>query len=225
MRIVHLSDWHWKVTPLPEADLYICTGDMLPNFTFPIDVFTERVRQKAAQRRLVRDMGGFQKYLGSPKAPLVCVRGNHDFVDLAPMFDGCDVQELKDNEVLTVLGLRITGHRGVPTINGQWQDETPRADLYDRWHRMVTDADLYLTHYAPEGILDGVYSTHYGLGGVENWFNYQVTTPHPVHLFGHIHECGGLSIQLGNVLYSNAATGFNLLEGDPLKGWKDVSPS
>ena len=32
MRIVHCSDWHGKVFRLPKADLYVLTGDMLPNF-------------------------------------------------------------------------------------------------------------------------------------------------------------------------------------------------
>lgn len=32
MRICHFSDWHSDRNKLPAADLYICTGDMLPNF-------------------------------------------------------------------------------------------------------------------------------------------------------------------------------------------------
>lgn len=32
MRVVHLSDWHGKSQPVPEADIYVVTGDMLPNF-------------------------------------------------------------------------------------------------------------------------------------------------------------------------------------------------
>lgn len=32
MRIVHFTDWHGKSFELPAADLYVCTGDMLPNF-------------------------------------------------------------------------------------------------------------------------------------------------------------------------------------------------
>ena len=32
MRIVHFSDWHGGAFDLPPADLYACTGDMLPNF-------------------------------------------------------------------------------------------------------------------------------------------------------------------------------------------------
>jgi Icc-related predicted phosphoesterase len=32
MKVVHFSDWHGARKLLPPADLYICTGDMLPNY-------------------------------------------------------------------------------------------------------------------------------------------------------------------------------------------------
>jgi Icc-related predicted phosphoesterase len=32
MRVCHFSDWHSDRNKLPAADLYVCTGDMLPNF-------------------------------------------------------------------------------------------------------------------------------------------------------------------------------------------------
>jgi Icc-related predicted phosphoesterase len=32
VKICHVSDWHGNFLPLPRADLYVVTGDMLPNF-------------------------------------------------------------------------------------------------------------------------------------------------------------------------------------------------
>ena len=32
MKIVHLSDWHGETKRIPPADLYVVSGDMLPNF-------------------------------------------------------------------------------------------------------------------------------------------------------------------------------------------------
>lgn len=32
MRICHFSDWQGEFRMLPKADIYVCTGDMLPNF-------------------------------------------------------------------------------------------------------------------------------------------------------------------------------------------------
>lgn len=222
MRIVHFSDWHWDFWHLPEADLYVCTGDMLPNYTWPVYSDVERTRQEAAVTRLLSN-GGFRQFLGSPDAPVVCVRGNHDFIDLGRMFQDCNlVHEFKSNEVVEVLGLKVTGHRGIPYIAGTWNDETMRPDLYDRWYAMRPDADLYLTHYPADDMLDGAFGAHFGLEGVQNWFYYKCTTRYPVHLFGHVHECGGQVLQSGDVTFSNAAERVNVLDGSPSDGWISI---
>lgn len=241
MRIVHFSDWHWSLRSLPEADLYVCTGDMYDNypvferprdrlrmdgsFGWRIDPENERQRQLSDTRHFVAE-GGFRRFLGSPDAPVVCVRGNHDFIDLAPLFEGCNlVHEFKDNEVVEVLGLRITGHRGIPWIFGSWNDETDRTELLHRVDRMP-EADLFLTHYAPKDVLD--YETmargrieSYGLDGMAEEIERKLAESErrmdAVHLFGHIHGCGSQKkyryFRDGwQVLYSNAACGVNEID-------------
>lgn len=206
LRVVHFSDWHGRQMSLPAADLYVCTGDMLPNFS------SDRAREVARQTAW-RDQPGnrLRAHLGAPNAPVVCVRGNHDFVDLAPLFHGGPVHELIHNEVVVVHGIQITGHRGVPWINGTWSDEVPRADLVDRVHAMPP-ADLYLTHYPPLGVLD----IGLGLADVTRVLDQHTGSPSgdlpgATHCFGHIHERGGHVEAIGNVAYSNAATTFNVL--------------
>lgn len=232
MRIVHFSDWHGQYTKLPEATLYICTGDMLPNFEFVWDDRDLR-KEQLAQRRWVNrwavKTGGFPELLGSPRAPVIVVKGNHDFIPLAPLFVGCDVHELVNNEVIEVLGLRVTGHRGVPTINGCWADETPPQDLLDKVRAMDPGCDVYVTHYPPSGVgldLPG----NWGLVGMENWFQYQTGNMFSsasldgdaLHCFGHIHECGGKVVTRDRFTFSNAAEAMNVLEGSPSDGWKLV---
>jgi Icc-related predicted phosphoesterase len=225
MRIVHFSDWHWGFEQLPEADLYVCTGDMLPNFTWcdtAKALKKERIKQAAAVARWVAETGGMVPLLGSPKAPVVCLRGNHDFISLAPMFAGCNlIHEFVGNEVVEACSLRVTGHRGVPTINNTWSDEVERPDLLDRFRAMDRNCDLYLTHYPAGGIgldLPG----RWGLDEVDNWFYYNGKTRYPIHMFGHVHECGGMSKRMGDVWYSNAACSINVFEGTPIKGWDRV---
>lgn len=224
MRIVHFSDWHWHFQALPKADLYICTGDMMPNFAWPIRPEQEEVKQTTYAKRLW-NKGGFQQYLGAPDAPLLCVRGNHDFINLGTLFQGCKlIHEFKENEIVEFGGIRITGHRGIPYMMGTWSDEMGRPDLYSRWSGMTPMADLYLTHYPPEGILDSAFSSHLGLEGVQNWFYDKCESRNPLHCFGHIHEEGGRVKEHGGVTFSNAATAFNVIEGDPDNGWRQVSP-
>ena len=225
MRIVHFSDWHWEFSKLPEADLYVCSGDMYPDCP-SIDKFgqrqkrIERIKQFSHANKLAAN-GGFKQYLGSPDAPVICVRGNHDYADLAPLFEGCNlVHEFIVNEVVEVAGLRVTGHRGIPHIYGGFADEMGRAELLDLARSMDDSCDLYLTHYPPAGVLDN----EYGLGGILSWMEYKTKKSNVLHCMGHIHEEGGQTLQHGHVLFSNAATTYNLLEGSPEEGWKNVSP-
>lgn len=233
MLICHVSDTHWTTDAYPAADLYVFTGDHLRNFAFKvvraygsdwtIDPKVERVKQKLAMAEFAK-LVGLRSFLGSPDAPIVCVRGNHDFVPIAPLFEGCNlVHEFVDNEVVSAAGLSITGHRGVPWIGGDrpgiWNDEVSRADLIARFKRMDPGCDLYVTHYPPSGVGLG---EPYGLEEIDNWMQYNTEAECPMHLFGHIHEHGGQAHPLGRIFYSNAATTWNLIEGDPARGWRKV---
>lgn len=220
MRIVHFSDWHWNFQKIPEADLYICSGDMYPDWHMP----SQKVKIKQLGRvwKFTEEgYPGFKQYLGSPESPIVCLRGNHDHADMAPLFKGCNlIHEFIDNEVIEVEGLRITGHRGVPYINGSFSDEVLRYDLIDKVRQMADDCDIYVTHYPPQDRWDN----GYGLEGMLNWFEYSTKNKNVLHCYGHIHEEGGQVLSDGHVTYSNAATTYNILEGSPETGWKDVSP-
>jgi Icc-related predicted phosphoesterase len=218
MRVVHFSDWHWNFEKLPAADLYVCSGDMYRDWMMPAKQV--RIKQYALVHKFTRGPHpGFRQYLGSPDAPIVCVRGNHDYADLAPLFfEDCNlIHEFIDNEVIEVEGLRITGHRGIPYINGSFSDEIFRADLIDKVRMMADDCDLYVTHYPPADVWDN----GYGLEGMLNWFEYN--TKNVLHMYGHIHEAGGQVLEHGHVTFSNAATTYNVIEGSPETGWKDVS--
>ncbi len=230
MRIVHGSDWHGYAQQCPEADLYVFTGDMLDNFpvkdrdpgsyTYRQRRFIPEHERECQTKQMAQFVanGGMRRYLGSPDAPILIVRGNHDFVDLAPMFEGCNlVHEFKDNEMVEVCGLKATGHRGIPYIFGTWNDEVSRADLKDKF-RAMPHADLYITHYPLAGMLDnalgpdgGNRGEQYGLeGGLVDFLIYRMTPA--VHMFGHIHECGGEIRKVGPVQFSNAATFVNVID-------------
>lgn len=236
MRIVHGSDWHGFPQRCPEADLYIFTGDMLDNFPiakfgawgmeeWPRIVPDHERKMQAKQLAQFKENGGMRRYLGSPDAPIVCVRGNHDFIDLAPMFEGCNLlHEFVDNELIEVGGLKITGHRGIPYIGGYWNDEMSKADLKDRYRAMPM-ADVYVTHYPPAGILDSsvppgeeagpgqsqyMDPEHWGLEGFGDFLLYR--GDRALHCFGHVHEHGGHLERHGTVWFSNAACNVNEID-------------
>ena len=193
----------------------------MPNFPVPKTPgnfrFWRIVREHEVECQtdwMAKPINKMRERLGSPDAPVVCVRGNHDFVPIAPIFAGCNVIELVDNEVHEVLGKRITGHRGIPWIYGGWNDEVQRPELIDLMKRMPA-ADIYVTHYPPRGVLDNDGSIKYGLEEMANHlvFSHPATdSVSALHCFGHIHERGGETEQCGSVLFSNAATRFNVIE-------------
>lgn len=239
MRIVHASDWHWKFQELPEADLYVFTGDMMDNYPqrekprdrlrldgsygWRIDPEHERIRQTEDAKHFAR-AGGFRPYLKSPDSPILAVRGNHDFVDIAILFDGCNlVHEFKDNELVEVLGKRCSGHRGIPRIFGSWNDEVQRPDLMDRVRAIPDGIDLLMTHYPPALVLDSEITgfgrnyrvESYGLEGMLNPVLNKVNRG-GAHCFGHIHGSGGklehVKEEEVEMLFSNAATTFNVFD-------------
>jgi Icc-related predicted phosphoesterase len=235
MRIVHASDWHWSFSKLPEADLYAFTGDMMMNYPvkdkpmdrrridgtwgYRIEPENERIRQGEDVKHFLSG-GGFRQFLGSPDAPIIAVRGNHDFIDIGRLFEGCNfVHEFKDNEVVEVLGLRATGHRGIPYIYGSWNDEVQRPDLMDKCRSIPDDVDLILTHYPPNLVLDQEVTGHgasyrvesYGLEMMSHYVLHRLR-PKGVHMFGHIHGSGGKVQHVDDVIFSNAATTYNILE-------------
>jgi hypothetical protein len=224
MRIVHFSDWHGQTTQLPEADLYICSGDFYPDFPtrvqeevsqpYQVPRFNWGIEPLSSSRSQGLWAGSnFQNFFGSPDAPIVCVRGNHDFAPLSEYFTQFPgfIFEFIDNETIEVNGLTITGHRGIPYIFGTWNDEVQRPDLKDRMRHMP-QADVYLTHYGPHGIIQNEGKNDYGLEGMGDWMINLAGGRKGLHCFGHIHGAGGQTVTYDNLTFSNAATTFNVID-------------
>lgn len=268
MKIVHFSDWHKQTMLLPKADLYICTGDMLPNFPIlqirrwnpsllqdrifywdavgptvdPEIPFKPRPKGEVESRLIIKErearlqelwikqLGGYRQFMASPEAPVVVVRGNHDFTDLAPAFEGGPVFEinLDPTRTIEIGGLKIGGFRGIPFIRGTWSDELQRGklpgmvdrsdileptDLETICEQLPKDLDIVVSHTPAYGILDN-YGVPLGSEALMTYFNrrnYEGPKPVRAHCFGHIHE-SHRTVTLGDTIFSNAATGFNTFE-------------
>ncbi len=252
MKIVHFSDWHGHTFPLPHADLYVCTGDMLPNFrVFVFDVAGQgrvewehnidllgdpshpppvgtliekkltRDREITFQTRYLKKMGhGHLRTLFANKdAPVVCCRGNHDYIDLAPAFARGPTFEISDDPTRTFLWsshndqLRIGGVRGMRRDRGRWSDELTLEEFSDRARRLPDDIDVLVTHSPPEGILDEIPGASLGSPALRAYVTKRdlAYPPLSAHLFGHIHEAYGTRT-LGETIFSNAACRWHEIE-------------
>ena len=244
MLICHLSDWHASLTSLPEADIYVVTGDMLPNFpetSFRIPgggegVLHERDRWPEGAiymgRKIIRElevrgqrewceMNPFREATGIPDSkPVVCVRGNHDFVDLGPWIGG-NVWEISEDptRVAEISGLVFGGMRGIPWCTGEWMDELYPDGMESRARNLPHDIDVLVTHAPPEGILDiGRYFENIGSPEIMSYVHrrsYAVEglplRPLRAHFFGHLHNNAG-GKNMGGVVFSNAAETMRMVE-------------
>lgn len=248
-RVVHFSDWHSEFDrKLPEADIYVCTGDMLPNFpeiivdgkgyakgttsylygrdkiplfVRPIGRVIHHDWEREMQTKWLAEhwpAGKFrEKVLGNPTAPIVCVKGNHDFIALSHIFvgDGETHEIIDASQVFEVNGLKFGGMRGINYICGEWDDELHQIDSYPCAAQIPSDIDVLVTHAPAQMVLDYA-GDFYGMQCLRNYINRAVYGGRKlVHMFGHVHEAGGRQVWLDDdkrVLASNAARTHNTIE-------------
>lgn len=241
MRIVHVSDLHGQFYNLPEADLYIITGDMLDNYPDVVEITAKhktndmnmfghfgsgwtreinpekekRLQSEWYEKKFRKKKRTLRTFFGSPDAPVICVRGNHDFVDLGPMFEGEVYEISKSCYSYNVLGLDVGGFRGINYIAGEWSDETPMYNFYDMVRRLPKNLDLMVTHSPPYNILDGRFNEKYGIQAYAAWITEKIYLEEKLpklFCFGHIHNDHQVLNWEDGTIFSNAATTHNIIE-------------
>ena len=187
MKIMFLSDTHGRhleITELygelPYVDIIVHSGDCTRYGEFEeTDLF----------------MNWFSKQNAKHK---VLVAGNHDFV-LQQMdrrnwllANNYGVTYLEDS-FINIDGIGIYGSPWSPVF-GMWAFMKHRnAELDAVWQKVPTDGsvDLLVTHTPRYGRFDVSVRGNYNVG-CEMLAN-RINDIHPkVHVFGHIHECGGM---------------------------------
>ena len=214
LTICHFSDLHGNVNKLfavqnKHADVYVCTGDFFPNSDYAPDAESERQFQMDwlyADRRKGSVMERMVAMFGD--TPVICVSGNHDYIDLTPELrkHGVNAHHITD-EGVTVCGLTWAGFPEVPRIVGDWVGEALQSDLKKAVYlTMQSNPDVLVTHAPPAGILDDDHGCGHG-HGIEAITSALAYTEHQVkmHLFGHIHKCGGRTETLMGVQFCNGA--------------------
>lgn len=227
--ICHFSDWHGCWYKLPEANLYICTGDMLYNYPNPKGTTVGR-REIYCQGKAVQDLGNQRERLGIPEtAPLVVVRGNHDFISLVKLFGEKHTYEvgLSTTTFHNICGLKVGGFRGVNFMTGEWSDELFTPDFDKLSKALPPDLDILVTHAPPHSIMDSKNnyegrSEHYGVRAAMTYIDRQSRTKAhlKLHCFGHVHSARGTTTQGERpywVHFSNASEGYNLYEWDRIE--------
>ncbi|MCC6553016.1 MAG: metallophosphatase domain-containing protein [Polyangiaceae bacterium] len=191
MRIVAVADTHLfhDELVLPAGDVLVHAGDLCRGGTLD-----ELARATSWIRTL-------------PHRDKIVVAGNHDWAFVhapaeARRLLGEGVVYLEDSGA-TVGGLRFWGSPWQPEFN-DWAFNLPRgAPLAGRWAAIPPGIDVLITHGPPDGIGDA--SSTGGRSGCEA-LRARVREVRPrLHLFGHIHEDGGLWRE-GGTCFANVTT-------------------
>lgn len=179
MRIVAVADTHTfedDLGALPDGDVFVHAGDML-------------------RRGSLKELEPVAKWIRAlPHRHKIVVAGNHDFcfervrphaLDLL----GPDVHYLEDSEV-TLEGIRFWGSPWQPEFH-DWAFNLPRGEkLAAKWAQIPQGIDVLVTHGPP--LHHGDRTDVNGRQGCEALLEALPRIRPRLHLFGHIHEDGGM---------------------------------
>jgi len=199
MKLVITSDCHGHLDlgKLPEGDLLIIAGDLLPNkhgdrnrdARYQLD---ELLAFDAACSKLAFDR-------------ILLIAGNHDWVFERNKHARDALKNITylEDEALEIEGVKVYGSPHQPEFF-DWAFNLPRngPELAGYWKRIPHDTDVLITHGPPYGILD----RPFGRGdhaGCELLLERVRQIKPRLHAFGHIHGGYGRAT-IGETTYVNA---------------------
>lgn len=199
VKIVCISDTHlihesgsklYPMPKIPDGDILIHAGDAtFVGDEYEIDRFVRWFKELPHQHK-------------------VFVAGNHDrdFQDhperaRAQLPPG--VQYLQDSGC-EIMGLKFYGAPWQPEFQ-DWAFNLKRgAALRSKWSGIPNGIDVLVTHGPPHGVLDTTYDgEHVGCEELHSVVFHRVEPR--LHVFGHIHHCGGRMKRIGKTIFVNAA--------------------
>jgi hypothetical protein len=194
MRIVAVADTHLfhRGFEVPDGDALVHAGDI-------------------CRQGSLAELGVALHWLDRlPHKVKVVIAGNHDW----PFARGHERETARaalaeagviylEDAAATIAGLRVYGAPWQPEFFG-WAFNLPRgALLAEKWRSIPSGLDLLITHGPPEGFGDRV-SNGSRQGCADLRARVAVVRPR-VHVFGHIHEDGGVWEEDGT-LFANVTT-------------------
>jgi len=190
MRIVAVADTHLFTSDLvvPEGDVFLHAGDLCRGGDL------DELREAAAWIAAL------------PHRHKIIVAGNHDWCFVhdpaaARALLG-EMHYLEDAE-LVLDGIRFYGSPWQPEFN-DWAFNLPRGEAIAAvWRKIPAGLDVLITHGPPEGLGDR--SPVGGRAGCADLRRRIAEVQPRLHLFGHIHQDGGVWHE-GATVFANVTT-------------------
>lgn len=176
MRIYCVSDLHGNLPEIPECDLLLIAGDIVPTTAHKPEASASWLRQE------------FRRWLeGLPAQDILGIAGNHDWIfqlrpDLVPSLPWIYLQD----SGIEIDGLKIWGTPWQPVFF-DWAFNLPESELKLRWKMIPDDIDILITHGPPYGI--GDFSTYGNMHAGSPSLLARIGELQPkLSVFGHIHS-------------------------------------
>jgi len=190
VRIVAVADTHTFVEELvvPDGDVLVHAGDLCRAGT-------------------LAELAGTAAWLAAlPHRHKIVVAGNHDGCFQEDRAAACALlgaAHYLEDEALVLDGVRFYGSPWQPAYN-DWFYNLPRGEaLASMWRRIPAGVDVLITHGPPAGIGDA--SGMVERGGCADLRRRVAEVAPRLHLFGHIHQDGGLWVH-GPTTFANVTT-------------------
>lgn len=182
-----ISDLHGFHPELEGGDLLIVAGDLTALDT----------------RKEYEEFIRWLNFISYKYKKIIIIAGNHDgkiqIYGLKPLPDNCEYLEDSGTEFE---GLKIWGSPWTPEFCAWYFMKKRGREMAEVWEKVPTDTDILITHGPPYGILDKCEDRHLGCGRLRMALN---RVKPKLHVFGHIHECGGRSIDMVTTKFVNAS--------------------
>ena len=181
-----ISDLHGSFPHLDGGDLLICAGDVTK-------------RDSAKQNTDFLEWLGNQEY-----HKIILIGGNHDCYREDNPFETLNNIEYLCDSGTEYCGYKIWGAPWTKSFDGM----NPHckaftfdydASLENKWKLIPPDTNILVTHSPPFGVLDA------GFGCMKLEEHVKARVKPLIHVFGHIHEFGGMAEQHDGINFINAA--------------------
>lgn len=218
MLIAHISDNHGGLIPIPECDIIVHSGDLLPNNPFIKDFPNE---PKYQSNWISHRKKKIKNWIGDK--PFLFCSGNHDFINVQEAFCSYGIKAISlNNRIVEFAGLSFYGFPYIPYDEGRWKFEKTIPEMTDMINLMKSNLkeygkklDILVCHCPPYGYMDFDNGKHWGNSVLSNWLHFSDECNLPKYImFGHVHSSYGIEKLecFENITLSNAATTINKIE-------------
>lgn len=213
MKICHVSDNHSVFYPLiGKWDVILHSGDLLPN-----NKPKTKSQEPLFQRDWIRDNSeNFKRWIGDK--PFIFSSGNHDYTDPCSELIDIGINAINiDNKIIEFNGYKFTGFPYLGYI-GLWNWELKEQDMKIKVDMLVNtinknNIDILVSHCPPFGLLDeNDVGEYIGNVPLRNAIDREIKKLPKLLCVGHNHNDGGKKIKYKNMLVSNAATIYNIID-------------